>query len=213
MSFGTDLEDAYSGDKRYNSSFLQDNDDLVQSTQQDNSPFVETINAFPLQHHDARPQQAHVTPPSSQHAPVQNLMHPVSEHTVEAVNPVQGQAPNTAFQYNYDSVRQQMQNEAAQHKLDEAQSLAEIQQVNPRVKRRKNEHFTDKGSHEKKRGDVYKSLLFTLMILLAISTHYFIYFVYEQFVTASGQYSLKQEAGFRLIYPLIILAFIWYAKS
>lgn len=220
MSFGTSLEDAYSaGDRQYNSSFIQD-DDFDQGVQNKETPFVETMNVFPMQHQDARPQQT-IEKPAQQN--IEKMTHPpslapVSNFRVNPINPVQEQTPTTAFEYNYNGMREQINTDALQHKIDEAQNATDIKQLNVRRTGRsrrngRNENFTDGEGDTKKKSDIYKSILFTLMILLAISTHYFIYFIYEQFLSASGKYSLKQEAGFRLIYPVAILAFIWYAKS
>lgn len=220
MSFGTSLEDAYSGDNHYNASFIQD-DDLDHGAQDKNTPFVETVNAFPIQHQDAKPHLAmEMTKPKQQY--VENVTHPpslapVSDYRPNPINPVQEQTPTTAF-HNYDGMREQIHKDVLQHQIDEAQSVADIKQhttKSTKMRRGRREQFNDGDSNTeiKKKSDIYKSILFTLMILLAISTHYFIYFIYEQFLSASGKYSLKQEAGFRLIYPVAILAFIWYAKS
>lgn len=51
------------------------------------------------------------------------------------------------------------------------------------------------------------------MILLAIAFHSFISFIFEHFVSAPGEYSLRQEVGMRLIYPIVILLVIWFVKS
>lgn len=217
MSLGTTLEDAYAGDKGLNASFLQDNEEHTvfdQGIESKNTPFVDTLNVFPRQIQDANPQ--HLNAPSQQyiervdHPP---MLAPIADNKLQASNPVQDQTPTTAYQYNYDSVREQMQNEAMHHKLQEIQLANDIQQ-SPKTRRKRVEHFND-GEIKSKNGksDLYKSIVFTLLILLAISTHFFIDFLYQQFLTASGEFSLKQEAGFRLLYPVVILAFIWYAKS
>lgn len=122
------------------------------------------------------------------------------------VNPVREYPP---YEYDANTLQQQLNQNNLQRQLNDLQQIKSIKQ-----NRKKIENFSDESSSSsKKKGDVFKSILFTLMILLAISTHYFIAYVYEHFVTAPGQYSLRQEVGFRLIYPIIILGIIWWAKS
>lgn len=123
------------------------------------------------------------------------------------INPVREYPP---YEYDASAVLQQFEQKNLKRKLEDIQKAKAIEQRQKRV-----ENFSDdKGEHpSKKRNDVFKSILFTLMILLAISTHYIVAFIFEHFVTATGQYSLRQELGFRLIYPVIILGIIWWAKS
>ena len=239
MSLGIDLEEAYSVGRQYNSSFLQDNEvhnifddghfipDERHNGRHNNTvvdtihtPFVETVNTFPMQQSDAQP---HLIQPQVSQS-VENVNHPptlvpYADHQMKPTNPVQQHTPSTAFHFNYDSVRDQLQKDAQNQKLSEMQHAMDIKQRPMKI----SEHFSDKEKDKdkengerymsKRRSDLFKSILFTFMILLAISTHSFITFVYEQFFTANGTYSLKQETGLRLIYPIAILGFIWYAKS
>jgi len=66
---------------------------------------------------------------------------------------------------------------------------------------------------KKSSNDFLKSLLFSLMILLGISAHAFVSFLFENYVTSTGNYSIKQEVGMRLLYPVSILLIIYLVKN
>ena len=132
---------------------------------------------------------------------------PLQTGALPQTNPVQQYPP---YEYDANAIQKHLQEQQAQRKLEELSQLKEIKQ-STRSKSKK-EHFTD-GSEGKKKGDLSKSIIFSLMILLAIAFHAFISFIFEHFVSAPGEYSLRQEAGMRLVYPLLILIVIWFAKS
>lgn len=131
---------------------------------------------------------------------------PMQTGALPQTNPVQQYPP---YEYDANAIQKHLQEQQAQRKLEELSQLKEIKQS---TRKGKKEHFTD-GSDGKKKGDLSKSIIFSLMILLAIAFHAFISFVFEHFVSAPGEYSLRQEAGMRLVYPLLILIVIWFAKS
>jgi len=66
---------------------------------------------------------------------------------------------------------------------------------------------------KKSSNDFLKSILFSLMILLGISAHAFVAFLFENYVTSTGNYSIKQEVGMRLLYPVAILLIIYLVKN
>lgn len=66
---------------------------------------------------------------------------------------------------------------------------------------------------KKSSNDFLKSILFSLMILLGISAHAFVAFLFENYVTSTGNYSIKQEVGMRLLYPVSILLIIYLVKN
>lgn len=66
---------------------------------------------------------------------------------------------------------------------------------------------------KKSSNDFLKSILFSLMILLSISAHAFVAFLFENYVTSTGNYSIKQEVGMRLLYPVSILLIIYLVKN
>lgn len=121
-------------------------------------------------------------------------------------NPVTQYPP---YEYDSKTLQQELQQ---QNQLNKKIQLNHAKDIN-QGRNKKSEHFSSDKIEYKKKGDMYKSILFTLMILLAIATHYFIDHIYVHFVTAPGTYSLREEVGFRLLYPLIIFIIIWFAKS
>jgi len=75
-------------------------------------------------------------------------------------------------------------------------------------------HGSNYNNKPKKNGnDFLKSILFSMMILLAISAHAFVAFIFENYVTSAGIYTIKQEVGMRLLYPVAILVIIWLVKN
>jgi len=122
-------------------------------------------------------------------------------NTHPITNPVTQYPP---YEYDTKSLQQELLRQNIEKQNQQVQHIKDI-------KTKKTEHFN--GDTRKKSNDLYKSIIFTLMIVLAIATHYFIDFIYVHFVTASGKFSLREELGFRFLYPLIIFIIIWFAKS
>lgn len=127
--------------------------------------------------------------------PVQNM--PV------VTNPVTQYPP---YEYDAKALQQELQRQNLEKQNQQIHHIKDI-------KTKRSEHFSGDKTETRKKGDLYKSIIFTLMILLAIATHYFIDYIYVHFVTATGKFSLREELGFRLLYPLIIFLVIWFAKS
>jgi len=63
-----------------------------------------------------------------------------------------------------------------------------------------------------KKRDMLKIVLFSMMILLAISMHTFIEYWLKDFVSAK-ELTYKQELGVRLLYPVVVLFAVWNMKT
>lgn len=63
-----------------------------------------------------------------------------------------------------------------------------------------------------KRRDVLKMISFAIIILLAISIHTVVDFGLKELIM-SNDFTFKQEIGVRMIYPLVVILFLWNIKA
>lgn len=58
-----------------------------------------------------------------------------------------------------------------------------------------------------------KPITFSLLVVFAFSIHAFIMYFIEHFISATGNFSIKQEIGIRIMYPVITFFLIFIIKS
>jgi hypothetical protein len=63
-----------------------------------------------------------------------------------------------------------------------------------------------------KKKDILKLVIMSMMILLALSFHSLVTFWMTDYLKATD-FSFRQEIGFRLLYPLIVLLLLWNLKT
>jgi hypothetical protein len=208
MSLGTNINEAFHFDNINNEeehhNSLQNQNSIfynpIENTEMSNSKVGSTIisDLQPnSEEHMQKQQMSHVQqmPQMPQMQPLQQIQQPL-----QSINPVR---EYPTYEYDANAFQAQLHAQNLEKKLQDLKHLKNIKQ-----NRHKTEHF-----EEGKKGGIMKSLIFSFLILLAISIHFFIAFVYEHFVTATGQFSLRQEIGLRLIYPTLIFIFVWWVKT
>lgn len=70
----------------------------------------------------------------------------------------------------------------------------------------------NENTNELKSVQILRPITFSLLVLFAFSLHSFFIFVIEHYISATGNYSLKQETGIRLVYPAIVFIVIYIFK-
>lgn len=77
---------------------------------------------------------------------------------------------------------------------------------------KKNEIEENENYNESRSVQLLRPITFSLLVLLAFSLHSFFIFAIEHYISATGNYSLKQEMGIRLLYPVFVFITIYILK-
>lgn len=150
------------------------------------------------------------------HAVVAVQSQPVSQ-PVQAV--VQSQvpssqqlsAPPSQQQYDQESIRQAYMQH--QYRMAMQQATA-AQQQQPRARQQQTLTKDEAGYFEllgSKKKDMLKLVIMAMMILLALSIHSFVHFLFKE-VLPGASLSFRQETGLRLLYPIAIFFVLWNLK-
>ena len=62
------------------------------------------------------------------------------------------------------------------------------------------------------KNDFNKSFSFVILILMALSIHFAIVYMFNEFISGSGLFSSKQELGLRFLYPLSLFFLFFLHK-
>jgi hypothetical protein len=230
-TLGTSLDEAFSINQQIDPKFMLENttmhskndiydpQEMIKLSQKVDSPALKNIqntesssflNLPPISSNNQAPNSQNSSNSSNAPiAPIQTQIKqsvPMQTELLPITNPVQQYHP---YEYDANALQKQLQEQNDERKLEELKKIKDIKQYTRN--KGKKEHFLET-SDGKKKGDLSKSIIFSLLILLPIAFHSFISFVFEHFVSAPGEYSLRQEVGMRLIYPILILIVIWFAK-
>jgi hypothetical protein len=193
MLHGTELDDAYNmsindvSPKPVNIPTQITNTKQLENqnnTQRHSQPAV--TNQFNVNH----PQRD--TPPSFQH-----IINPVPQtRVVTPMIPQSNVESMRQFQPMMQSFIPQMQHRSQIHELykDNAYELGIIDNM------------------VTKRREVLKIIILAVTIVLGISFHAFIDFWLKEIIM-KNELSFKQELGMRLLYPLLIILFVWFLKA
>lgn len=193
QSFGTDLDSAYT--------LLSSGEQHAGQTE----PLAmnETEKVMSLQQ---VAQQIQPHPQNIKHVPnypQKHLQHPQQQQQQQSVVASGAQS----FQYDANMFNQQYEKEKYLAYLRKQQQLQLQQQaVN---QKNKDTSYTDKMFMKKR--DVLKIIMFSLMILLAISLHSAIDFWMKDLV-AAYQLSYRHELGIKVLYPVIVIILLWNMK-
>lgn len=210
-SLGTDLNSAYgllsnvesNKDVQLDHLFGMDNQPQHISRQQQTTPNMITAPV------SSKAKSSTPIRQLSGHAPIQQQQM-MNGGGPAATNMMLPQQPGMIYDANM--FNQQMENEAAMllQQQQQLQQMAMKKQTREQFVSDEDEGYLDKLFSKKR--DILKVIIFSMMILLAISFHTFIECWLKDFV-AANEFSVKHELGLRILYPILILVILWNFKA